>query len=576
MLETVTTAKPARLLGALEEMRARAAVARLPLEINGADGARRELRAMVSQLEDYILPRLNQLEAPLLAVVGGPTGAGKSTLVNSIVGRQVTAPGVLRPTTRMPVLVCHPADEEWFSYQRVLPGLVRITGSAGGAAAGGLRLRHEKALPRGLALLDAPDIDSIVAENRQLAVELLAAADLWIFVTTAARYADAVPWDLLISAQERSAAVAVVLDRVPAKAVSEVVTHLAALLSDHGLGDSPLFVVPESPLGAQGLLPRDAIGTLRGWLHSLAADAGERRRVIRRTLDGALASLDARLLDLAEAADGQVVTAAMLRAQVETAYRGALEQVESAFTDGSLLRGEVLARWQEFVGTGELFKSLQNRVGRIRDRVGAAFRGQPPPGTNLQVALGSGIEALIVNAAEHAAESTIELWRAHPAGAALLTQAGPDLGKGNPDLPERASAAVRAWQAYVRDLVRSQGMSKRATARFLSFGINGVALLVMLAVFASTAGLTGAEIGVAAGSSALSQKLLEAILGDQAVRSLATDARQNLVQRLDDILADEARRFTTLLDGAGVDPDLPAWLRGQHATINEARAEAVR
>src|SRR4029450_7019851 len=153
--------------------------------------------------------------------------------------------------------------------------------------------------------------------------------------------------------------------------------------------------------------------------------------------------------------------------------------------------------------------------------------------------------------------------RAQRREAGLPTQAGPDLGKANPALPERASAAVRAWQAYVRDLVRSQGMSKRATARFLSFGINGVALLVMLAVFASTAGLTGAEIGVAAGSSALSQKLLEATVGDQAVRSLATDARQNLVQRLDDILADEARRFTTLLDGAGVDPDLPAWLRGQ-------------
>ena len=576
MLETVTTGTPARLLGALEELRARAVAARLPLEIDGANGARDQLRGMVGQLEDYILPRLSQLEAPVLAVVGGPTGAGKSTLVNSIAGHQVSAPGVLRPTTRMPVLVCHPADEDWFSSPRILPGLVRITGLTGRGATAGLHLLHDKALPRGLALLDAPDIDSIVAENRRLATELLAAADLWIFVTTAARYADAVPWDLLISAQERDAAVAVVLDRVPAKATSEVVTHLAALLSDHGLGDSPLFVVPESPIGAQGLLPKAVIAPLRGWLHSLAADVVERQRVIRRTLDGALTSLDSRLLDLAEAADSQVRALGMLRSQVETAYHAALEEVEAAFTDGSLLRGEVLARWQEFVGTGELFKSLQNRVGRIRDRIGAAVRGQPQPGTTLQVALGSGVEALIVNAADHAAETTIELWRAHPAGAALLRQAGSDLGRSNPDLPERAAAAVRAWQLYVRDLVRSQGMSKRATARFLSFGINGVALLVMLAVFASTAGLTGAEVGVAAGSSALSHKLLEAIFGDQAVRTLAVEARRNLVQRIDDILADEARRFTTLLDGARVDPNLPAWLRGQHAAIGEARTEAVR
>ena len=36
--------------------------------------------------------------------------------------------------------------------------------------------------------------------NRELAAQLLAAADLWLFVTTAARYADAVPWDLLRTA----------------------------------------------------------------------------------------------------------------------------------------------------------------------------------------------------------------------------------------------------------------------------------------------------------------------------------------------------------------------------------------
>ena len=31
--------------------------------------------------------------------------------------------------------------------------------------------------------------------------------------------------------------------------------------------------------------------------------------------------------------------------------------------DGALLRGEVLARWQEFVGTGELLRSLQTGSG---------------------------------------------------------------------------------------------------------------------------------------------------------------------------------------------------------------------
>ena len=63
----------------------------------------------------------------------------------------------------------------------------------------------------GLALIDAPDVDSVVAANRDLATQLLAAADLWIFVTTAARYADAVPWELLRGASERGTAVAVIV-----------------------------------------------------------------------------------------------------------------------------------------------------------------------------------------------------------------------------------------------------------------------------------------------------------------------------------------------------------------------------
>ncbi len=75
-----------------------------PLRLDLPDVARlhAERRQMVEQLGDYVLPRLLQVDAPLLAVVGGSTGAGKSTLVNSLLGREVTKPGVLRPTTRSP------------------------------------------------------------------------------------------------------------------------------------------------------------------------------------------------------------------------------------------------------------------------------------------------------------------------------------------------------------------------------------------------------------------------------------------------------------------------------------------
>ncbi|NKY07095.1 GTPase domain-containing protein, partial [Cellulomonas hominis] len=229
--------------------------------------------AAVAQLDDYLLPRLRAEGAPLLVVVGGSTGAGKSTLLNSLLGERVSVPGVLRPTTRSPVLVHHPLDARWFTGDRVLPGMARVTGAAPGVAESGddgaaaLRLVPSEALPRGLALLDAPDVDSVEVANRRLAAQLLAAADLWLFVTTAARYADAVPWDLLHGAAERHAQVALVVDRVDPGSEAAV-ADLRRMLDSDGLVDAPLFAVPEG-LDDGGMLPEAAVGPVAAWLSDL-------------------------------------------------------------------------------------------------------------------------------------------------------------------------------------------------------------------------------------------------------------------------------------------------------------------
>lgn len=94
---------------------------RFPLQTTGAEAAEDVRDAMVDQLDDCVLPRLAHLDAPLLAVIGGSTGAGKSTLVNALVGSPVSSAGLLRPTTRLPVLVHHPADGSWFASDQLLP-----------------------------------------------------------------------------------------------------------------------------------------------------------------------------------------------------------------------------------------------------------------------------------------------------------------------------------------------------------------------------------------------------------------------------------------------------------------------
>ena len=364
------------LVAAVEALRDEVGAAVLPLELPDRAEAETARLQLLRQLDDYVLPRLRSLDAPLLAVVGGSTGAGKSTLVNSVVGAEVSRAGVLRPTTTAPVLVHHPEDLHWFEGDRILPGLARVTGRrTEEEQAGTVRLVSSGSLPAGLALLDAPDIDSVVSANRELASQLLAAADLWLFVTTAARYADAVPWDLLRTAADRGTAVAIVLDRIAPEAVDEIRPHLAAMLREEGLPTAPVFTVPEVGLEDDGRLPAAAFTRLRAWLEALAGDARARDIVVSQTLRGAVASLSGRAGALASASRSQEEAARVLAAAAEESFAAAHQRVADGMTDGSLLRGEVLARWQEFVGTGEFFRQVESTIGRWRDRVTAALKG---------------------------------------------------------------------------------------------------------------------------------------------------------------------------------------------------------
>lgn len=552
----------------LEAVRQELSRVDLPLSTPGVEQARLEIRNAIAQLDDYILPRYRSLDAPLLAVVGGSTGAGKSTLVNALARHPVTRSGAIRPTTRQPILLHHPADAAWFDGERVLPGLSRIRGTVSTEAVPASRtgpapdpapvtslvLVADSSVPQGIALLDAPDVDSISDDNRRLAGQLLAAADLWVFVTTANRYADAVPWKLLLDAASRDILVAVVLDRVPAEAEAEVSADLRALLGREGLGSAGLFIVPEAVLDPLGMLPPAAVEPLRAWLQDLAADAAGRAGIARRTLNGTVKALAVRIASVAGAQDGQERAASLLRAATAAAYGEAETRILDSTKDGALLRGEVLARWQDFVGTGEFFRNLEQGIGRFRDRAGAFFRGEPAPAVKVEAAIETGLQAVIVDEAANAAEQADQRWREDPAGRQLLGT--DDLAGTAPDFADTVAAEIRAWQSDLMELIRTEGQGKRTQARWLSFGINGLGAALMIVVFSMSAGLTGLEVGVAGGTAVVGQKVLEAVFGEDAVRRLARKAREDLHERTRRLLQAEQRKFLDRLPegpaGSGV------------------------
>jgi hypothetical protein len=234
----------------------------------------------------------------------------------------------------------------------------------------------------------------------------------------------------------------------------------------------------------------------------------------------------------------------------------------------------VLARWQEFVGTGELLRSLESKVSKLRDRLVNAVKGKPQQAEHVQVAVESGLELLILEHAEAAAERAEASWLQLEAGRGLVESSPTDLGRASRDLRRKAERAVRDWQQDVLDMVRSEGADKRSTARFLAFGVNGLSVALMVVVFANTAGLTGAEVGIAGGSAVVGQKLLEAVFGDQAVRSLAERARKSLEVRVRTLFADEEVRYLDALDNLRIVPEAAEKLRQAARRVDDARYAA--
>lgn len=551
---------------------------------HGTATARTLLAAMARQLDDYILPRSASVDNPLTIVVGGSTGAGKSTLVNTLLGEPLTQSGAIRPTTRHPVLLHRAEDEAALSPERFLPTLPRTRTSgmnAGSQALPGLDPKIARALipittsalPQGIALIDAPDIDSVSEENRTLAKELLSAADLWLFVTTANRYADAVPWELLHEAAARSIAIAVVLNRVPEGDEEAIENDLRRMLDEAGIHAVLIHTVTEQPRDESGMLAPVSLAPLTLWIRELGADAPARAAIARQTLAGAVETLAGNLQVLAAEQARQQAAHQSLATIAAEEYEDALTTIDGALSDGSLLRGEVLSRWHDFVGTGDFFRSLDSTIGRLRDRVGSALRGQPAAAQKVEDALESGIHAVVLDAAARASENTRTRWRASRAGRSLLARldapqavsVAPEQNagangeaKGNKAKGEVQSAEdifsaavaeqIRLWQGSVLEMIREEGADKRKRARFLSLGVNATAVMLMVAAFSLTGGITGIEAGIAGGSGVVGTKLLESIFGEDAVRRMATRARTDLLERMADLLTEHAQPFTAVLE----------------------------
>lgn len=528
--------------GALSDIAKRISETRFTMQTDDSAEGRELHRKLSSELTDYLLPRINRTRTPFLIAVGGSTGAGKSTLVNSLVGRSVSPAGVRRPTTGNPVVVHNPADAKFFESQSFLSDLPRSSDPESPTPA--VVLISDDGIEPGTAVLDCPDIDSIAESNRYLARRILMSADLWMFVTTANRYADAAPWALLKDAAVRNTSVAIVLDRVPPEANREVRHHLSSLLAEAGLASSPIFSVAELDL-EDGLLPHSAIYPIRSWIRQVSSEGRSQERIRQRTLSGSIGALPAQVKSLADFVETQEGAYVGLQQSLDQEFRTAHDGLSEVFSDGRVLHGEVNARWQDFVGTGQLFRGLEPTMARMRDRISAAVTGKHDAASPLHIAILRSAAISLREQAIGVVDGVNARWQRDAAGSALI-DAHPELRQVAGNLEESVKAAVSGWANEVNALVRDIGQGKKSKARILSFGVAGVCAVVEYAAFWDPKHTeTGGQASRNDARVALS--LAGTIFGEQEAVSLVASIRDRFLGAAAGIVGDCREPFDNVL-----------------------------
>ncbi|WP_157237384.1 GTPase [Promicromonospora sukumoe] len=524
----------------VQDLRRDVASATLPLPVDGAEEAEASRERLLAQLDEHLLPRLAELSSPAVVVLAGSTGAGKSTLFNSLLQEEVSEAGVLRPTTREPVVGVHPRDVDTLTAGPVTE-LARL-------------VKHE-GVPRGTALMDAPDLDSFLKENRSTAHQLLEAADLWLFVTTAARYGDALPWQALDRAKERGASVAMVLNRVPKENLTTIRADLNSRLRERGMKDVPLFIVPD--VGPhEGLLAPQLVAPIQRWLN-LMAGPERSRTVILRTLKGALGALPDWVTGLVTAVEQQGTAAFDLRNAVQSVVPDEQLAARTAVLSGTAGEGTVAARFAEIASTDHISRvTVRDGIARTTKRAGKARE-------TALLRLREEIEATATRAFVAAGVRTEESLRGALAGPGAPAAGETILPSGSGRAKDRLAWGQRTaadWSRRADDVVGRMADSDpdsagseaalRAAGARKAFGDQGLATLLQAVALGNEDSTT----------------LLDRVLGETAGDAIE-ELQGELADQVALAVAEEARSVQSALDVPALADDAAAPLRVRLAEL---------
>ena len=357
-----TTATPSELWGMLETLADDLESTRIRVPNSDDHDGDASRQSLLADIRRYFAARLNAPGAPIVVAITGPSGVGVSSIVNALAGEVVSPSGVLRPTTKEPILWApYGARGRWWDEVKSRFGVLEESQVVVGSA-------DSEELE--WILVDVP-----AALGPSESLDLAACADLCVFVNSPARYADAEAAALAIGLFERGVPTWFVLNKLPEDSALrfEMAEAYAGLLHSWSLLErSSPELLETAGLTVDGIADPADLVKLRATLASLADD-DERRRILEDAVAARLAAVSVRTEEVAESIEDDRDSLRDLAASAADAYAIEAERLSSDLETGGLVGLAGHSSWLE--AAVDLSGILTRRAGLASQKATEAWEG---------------------------------------------------------------------------------------------------------------------------------------------------------------------------------------------------------
>lgn len=495
-------------------------------------------RRLGERLVRDLLPRLDA-EAPLLlAAIAGPNNVGKSTLFNALAKERLSPAHPEGGLTKQCLAVAHPdtasgaglqALSRRYSVVGVRRGEVPPVDVAG--PVGRLYLAQPQGLPRGLVLLDTPDVDSVVESNRERTEALLVTVDVLVFVVSRHTYQNAALVAFIREAVAHGRPWLVLYNEAQDNQLARA--HLLKLERDVGQPPLARYASPHDALVEAGTAPLrpeplDGAPPLLELLSDPAVGKGLRQRARQAALREAKDELErVHRAVLAGTAEPARLRARIRDALFTTGAQAALHAVPADILVEAF-REELDARSRLHRWVRTPFRGLATAVSALGRRLRRSFTGETglsalDPAQEADRALRDGLSRTLESLAPE-----LSAWTQDAEGRRLLEKALGEktlraLSAPGPLVVADTPADRDALHAFCRELVRKElpgGLAEGA--------LQTLATLVYSVPAGAAAVVTVASGGFGQDAAVWAGTLLSTPLMERFVDALGTGIRRNV------------------------------------------------